>query len=54
MRSPGFQQARRDTIRGTLEAVYLLTKRAVEDGEPLEDVVVLLETVRHILEEKSP
>lgn len=49
-----YPEARRKTLQGIVDTCYQLSKRSVEDGEPLEDVVVLLETVRRILEEKSP
>lgn len=50
----GYPEARRATLRGIVKTATFLANRSVADGEPLEDVVVLLETVSHILEEKSP
>lgn len=49
-----YPEARRKALHGIVEACYQLASRSVTDGEPLEDVVVLLETVRRILGEKSP
>jgi hypothetical protein len=49
-----FPLARREALQGIVEAARVLASRSVADGEPLEDVVVLLDTVVHILEEQSP
>jgi hypothetical protein len=49
-----FQEARRAALQGIVKAAHLLAKRSVEDGEPLEDVAVLLDTVLLVLEDKSP
>lgn len=49
-----YPELRRAALQGIVENAYLLAKRSVEDGEPLDDVVGLLDTVRRILEEKSP
>lgn len=50
----GYPEARREALQGLVDTCYQLSKRSVADGEPLEDVVVLLETVRRMLEEQSP
>lgn len=54
LRTEGYAEARREALQGIVKTASYLANRSVADGEPLEDIVVLLETVSHILEEKSP
>jgi hypothetical protein len=48
-----YRQTRRAALVGMVETTHKLAQFCVEDGEPLEDVVVLLATLRRILDEKE-